>query len=137
MEKLGSEIAIPDGRFLLVAIASCCMALVLTGWPPTRPFRQWVGIPFLAFCFDLSGTAIGAFIPAILAAATPPEWRKALVLVVLAFIYLVIMTSILWLGKYLLSQRFQDILQSYPAPYPYFVSVGAAFVLLFMYFGGQ
>jgi hypothetical protein len=135
LEKLGSEIAIPDVRFLLAAICSCCVALILTGWPPTGPFRRWVARPFLGLCFDLAGTALGAFVPTIIAAATPSEWGKATAVTVVALTYLMLMTMMLWLGRYLLSERFQKNLQKYPLPYPYVVPAGAAFILFFMFVG--
>lgn len=133
LEKLGKEIALPDGRFLLAAIASCCVALIFTGWPPTTPFRKWVARPFLGFCFDLAGTAIGAISPAIIAAARPSEWGKAFLLILLSLFFLTLMSMMLWFGKYLLSERFQLKLKNYSGFYQASIPVGAGIILLLIY----
>ena len=135
MEKLGNEIAVPDGRFLLVAIASCCVTLVLTGWPPAKPFRRFFAIPYLNFCFDLAGTAIGVFIPAIAAVSNPSQIGAAAVITLVGFLYLFLMAAIVWLGRYFLSERIQKQLQSYPLPYPHALPAGAFIMLLLMYYG--
>lgn len=47
LEKLGTTIARPDGRFLLAAIASCCVALIFTFGARAAPVVRTVvsGIP--------------------------------------------------------------------------------------------
>jgi hypothetical protein len=135
LDKFGSEVAVPDGRFLLAAISSCCAVLVFTGWPPTKPFRKWVARPFLGFCFDLAGTATGAIVPSIIAVTRPAEWEQAILVTLLALAYATIMSALLWFGQYLLSERLQEILLRHPVYYQYVVPSGAAFVLAMGYLG--
>lgn len=133
LDKFGSEVAVPDGRFLLAALSSCCAALILTGWPPTKPFRKWIARPFLGFCFDLAGTAAGAIVPSIIAVSKPAEWELAILTVLLALSYVALMSTMLWFGQYLLSERVQEILSRHPVPYQYIVPTGGALFLAVVY----
>lgn len=128
MDKLGSEAAIPDANFIVVAIASCAVTLVATGWPPAKAFRRWFALPYLKFCFDLAGTAIGVFLPVCLAVSTPPEFAKALPIIFDGFLYLFMSSLILWGGQYALNERVQQTLQSYESPYRHALPAGAAII---------
>jgi len=134
MGKLGEEAAVPDVNFIMVAIASCAVTLVLTGWPPAKAFRRWFALPYLKFCFDLAGTAIGVFIPACIAVSTPAQFLQASTLIFQGLVYLFLSSIILWAGKYALSERVQQKLQLAPDIYPHLLPIGGALYLVLMYF---
>lgn len=132
-EKLANEIALPDWGFLLFAIGSCCITLVFTGWPPAKVFRHMFAIPYLKFCFDLTGTAIGVLIPAVIATSTKAQFFGGSMLIVYALVYLLLVSVVLWGGQYALSERVQSKLQSGQGPIPYVLPLGATIILVSMY----
>lgn len=100
-----------------------------------EPFHKFLARPFLRFCFDLSATALGAFIPTVVAAARPGETQQAVSLVLVAVFYLVLMSIFMWAGLYFLGDRYQAISRAHPDKYfKHLAPGGAAFILLMLYF---
>lgn len=137
LDKLGAEAAVPDANFLVVALASCAATLALTGWPPAKAFRRWFAIPYLKFCFDLTGTALGVFLPVCIALSTPSEFLKHTPIILLGLFYFILSSIFLWAGKYALSERIQSKLQTYPGFYPHVLPTAAAAYLVLTYLGSK
>jgi hypothetical protein len=129
-EKVVNEVVRPDAGFFLASIVSCCLALAAAApW-----IRKALAGPFLKFCFDLSGTALGAIVPAVVAVSTQKDYLKATGVFIMAFFAFGGSALLLWTARYFLSEQFHKIVGASSNNFlQWFVPFGAAFVLLFLY----
>lgn len=129
-DKVVNEVVKPDSGFFLAAVVSCCIALAAAApW-----VRRTLARPFLKFCFDLSGTALGAIVPAVVAVSTQKEYFRAGGVVVMALFAFGGSGALLWAGRYFLSEQFHAIVGADQTNFlRWAVPGGAAFILLFLY----
>lgn len=109
LEKFSTEVAQPNSAMPIFALLSYCICLTFNGWPPMYGVRKYIARPYLTFFFDICALATGAIIPALIAASTPDKFFVASVIFIINFLALYIFSTVIWLGIYLLSPRYEKI----------------------------